>query len=69
LQENVDIKTAIGTPIKQNTQLKNNKGPYEAELLTLYKGCDDVGAQLLEALNKVKVATSGRKWHTFRKAL
>jgi hypothetical protein len=69
LVENANIETTAADLKKLNAQLKQTTAVGDPDLKALCQACSDVADQLLAALTKVRVNSTGQKWQSLRKAL
>ena len=69
LAENVDIETVTNDLVLLNSKIKNGTPSGDRALETLCISCTCVAAELLAALDKVKVKGNRQRWQSIRQAL
>ena len=78
LVENLELEAVTNGLLKANSTLRNSLRSYEVqrpltdeetELRLICDGCEGVGLELINALQRIKVQGKRRKWKSFRQAL
>lgn len=69
LEQNADVEAATADLAKLKSQLDSSTNVPDNDLRELCDACGKVAAELLGALDKVRVSDRGRKWQSLRKAL
>lgn len=67
LEQNADVETATNDLVRLKGQLDASRP--DNDLQELCDACGKIAAELLEALNGLRVSGGGRRWQSFRKAL